>query len=226
VDLVWDAIAAKGFERDQYFSQAAIDIRALPKLEGTVHVNIALLVKFMPNYFFNPGEFPEVPQQNAAVNDDFLFEQGPTRGLSGIQFHDYNEAFELFDTPNVQLFRRKIEVFKGMLQDCPPTKEQSRDVDYLLAGGQIFALIVYGQLILENAKIHGLDDDLVDEMFDVFCRDFSRYALELHDKPGTNDDQMARCLQMLEKSKANDARYQRVWEEHVHPLKDGYVMSD
>ena len=80
VDLVWDAIAAKGFERDQYFSQAAIDIRALPKLEGTVHVNIALLVKFMPNYFFNPGDFPEVPQQNAAVYDDFLFAQGAPRG--------------------------------------------------------------------------------------------------------------------------------------------------
>lgn len=226
VDLVWDAIAAKGFERDQYFSQAAIDIRALPKLEGTVHVNIALLVKFMPNYFFNPGEFPDVPQQSAAVNDDFLFEQGATRGLSGIQFHDYNEAFALFDTPNVKLFRSKIEIFKGMLQDCPPSKEQSRDVDYLLAGGQIFALIVYGQLILENAKIYGLDDDLVDEMFDVFCRDFSRYALELHDKPGTNEDQMARCLQMLKKPKANEDRYQRIWEEHVHPLKDGYVMPD
>ena len=226
IDLVWDAIAAKGFEREQYFSQAAIDIRALPKLEGTVHVNIALLVKFMPNYFFNPGDFPEVPQQNAAVNDDFLFAQGATRGLSGIQFHDYNEAFELFDTPNVQLFRRKIEVFKGMLQDCPPTKEQSRDVDYLLAGGQIFALIVYGQLILENAKIHGLEEDLIDELFDVFCRDFSRYALELHDKPGTNEDQMARCLQMLEKPQPNDARYQSIWEEHVHPLKDGYVMPD
>lgn len=224
VDLVWDAIAAKGFERDQYFSQAAIDIRALPKLEGTVHVNIALLVKFMPNYFFNPAEFPEVPQQNAATNDDFLFEQGPTRGLSGIQFHDYNEAFELFDTPNVALFRKKIEVFKGMLKDCPPTKEQSRDVDYLLAGGQIFALVVYGQLILENAKIYDIGEDLVDEIFDVFCRDFSRYALELHDKPGTNEDQMARCLQMLEKPRANDARYQRIWEEQVHPLKDGYVM--
>lgn len=224
VDLVWDAIAAKGFERDQYFSQAAIDIRALPKLEGTVHVNIALLVKFMPNYFFNPAEFPEVTQQNAATNDDFLFDQGPTRGLSGIQFHDYNEAFELFDTPNVRLFRSKIEVFKGMLKDCPPTKEQSRDVDYLLAGGQIFALIVYGQLILENAKIYETGEDLVDEIFDVFCRDFSRYALELHDKPGTNPDQMARCLQMLEKPRANDARYQRIWEEQVHPLKDGYVM--
>ena len=113
-----------------------------------------------------------------------------------------------------------------MLQDCPPTKEQSRDVDYLLAGGQIFALIVYGQLILENAKIHGLEEDLIDELFDVFCRDFSRYALELHDKPGTNEDQMARCLQMLEKPQPNDARYQSIWEEHVHPLKDGYVMPD
>ena len=36
---------------------AARDIRALPKLEGTVHVNMALIVKFMANYFFNPAPF-------------------------------------------------------------------------------------------------------------------------------------------------------------------------
>ena len=45
INLLWDAIAAKGFEKDGYFSQAAVDVRALPKLEGTVHVNIALIVK-------------------------------------------------------------------------------------------------------------------------------------------------------------------------------------
>jgi cytoskeletal protein CcmA (bactofilin family) len=39
IDLLWDVIAARGFERDTYFSRAASDIRALPKLEGTVHVN-------------------------------------------------------------------------------------------------------------------------------------------------------------------------------------------
>ena len=44
-------IAAKGFGKDMYFEMAARDIRALPKLEGTVHVNIALIVKFMPNFF-------------------------------------------------------------------------------------------------------------------------------------------------------------------------------
>jgi len=52
INLLWDVIAAKGFENDTYFEMAARDIRALPKLEGTVHVNIALINKFIPNYFF------------------------------------------------------------------------------------------------------------------------------------------------------------------------------
>src|SRR4030042_2204898 len=34
IDLLWDVIAAKGFEKDMYFESAAMDIRALPKLEG------------------------------------------------------------------------------------------------------------------------------------------------------------------------------------------------
>src|SRR5438132_7373215 len=89
IDLLWDAIAAKGFEKDTYFEQAAVDIRALPKLEGTVHVNIALIVKFMPGFFFAAADdLPAVPRQDGAANDDFLFAQGPTRGLGGIRFHD------------------------------------------------------------------------------------------------------------------------------------------
>ena len=35
INLLWDTIAAKGFEKDMYFSQASTDIRGLPKLEGT-----------------------------------------------------------------------------------------------------------------------------------------------------------------------------------------------
>ena len=61
INLLWDVIAAKGFERDMVFEMAARDIRALPKLEGTVHVNIALIVKFMANYFFAPAEYPAGP---------------------------------------------------------------------------------------------------------------------------------------------------------------------
>ena len=61
INALWDVIAAKGFEADTYFQMAARHIRALPKLEGTVHVNIALIVKFMANYFFAPQEYPPVP---------------------------------------------------------------------------------------------------------------------------------------------------------------------
>src|SRR4030095_16218502 len=97
INLMWDAIAAKGFEKSMYFAQAAVDIRALPKLEGTVHVKIALIVKFMPNFFYNPGTYPEIDTQRQAANDDFLFHQGGTKGLGQVQFHDYHRAFEGVD---------------------------------------------------------------------------------------------------------------------------------
>ena len=77
INLLWDVIAAKGFESDTYFEMAARDIRALPKLEGTVHVNIALIVKFMANYFFNPAEYPPCGAAvRGAGNDDSLFPTG------------------------------------------------------------------------------------------------------------------------------------------------------
>ena len=47
INHLWDIIAAKGFEKDMFFEMAARDIRALPKLEGTVHVNMILIIRFM-----------------------------------------------------------------------------------------------------------------------------------------------------------------------------------
>ena len=94
IDLLWDVIAAKGFEKDMYFEMAARDIRALPKLEGTVHVNMALVLKFMANYLFNPAEYEPVPARRDAADDEFLFRQGPARGLGKIQFHDWRPAYD------------------------------------------------------------------------------------------------------------------------------------
>ncbi len=223
INLLWDVIAAKGFERDMYFEEAAVAIRGLPKLEGTVHVNIALIVKFMANYFFNPAKFDAVPTRDDAVNDTFLFHQGPTRGLSKVQFHDYKPAYALYDLPNVNVFEEQIEAFKTMLATAGPDAKQQKDIGFLLAGGDIFALVVYGQLILENAKIYAVNDDLVDELFDVMVRDFSAAALRLHNQPSSSDAQMAACKQMLRRPLPNEARYQRVWSEHVCPLRGAYL---
>ena len=224
MNLLWDVIAAKGFEKDMYFEQAAVDIRALPKLEGTVHVNIALIVKFMANYFFAPADYPEVPRQDQAANDDFLFNQGPTKGLGKIRFHDYNIAYSSRDTANLGVFREQIAAFKKMLFSSTPDEAQRKDIDFLLAAGDIFALVVYGQLILENASIYDVSDDLVDQIFDFMVRDFSRHALNLHSKPSSNEKQMECCLEMIRKPVFDDARYQRVWQQ-VYDLRDEYEMN-
>ncbi len=225
IDLMWDAIAAKGFEKDTYFGQAAIDIRALPKLEGTVHVNIALIVKFMANYFFNPGEFPEVGRQDQPRNDDFLFDQGGAGGLGQIQFHDYRKSFEEFArVPNVAVFAEQAEAFRELLASDPPGPDQMKDVDFLLAGGNLFAMVVYAQLILENARLYGIDDDLIDQIFDFMVRDTAQHALTLSLQASSTEAQMAQCRKMLRKPVADPARYDRVWQS-VRAFDGAYEMK-
>jgi acyl-CoA dehydrogenase len=226
INLLWDVIAAKGFEKDMYFEMAARDIRALPKLEGTVHVNIALIVKFMANYFFNPAgaECPEISQRNDAANDDFLFHQGPAKGLGRIQFHDYHLVFNSYDLPNVNVFKEQVEAFKEMLARATPSEAQQKDTDFILALGEAFTLVVYGQLILENARIYGVDDDTVDQIFDFMVRDMSKFALQLYGKLSSTPAQMDYCLKLIRRPAVDQARYQRVWSQ-VHALKDEYEMN-
>jgi len=226
IDHLWDVIAAKGFESDMYFEMAARDIRALPKLEGTVHVNIALIIKFMPNFFFQPEAYPEIVRRDDAADDTYLFHQGATRGLGQIRFHDYAPVYEASELPNVGVFREQIAVFKEFLEKATPGESQANDIDYLLSVGELFTLVVYGQLLLENAAIYEIEDDLVDRIFDVLVRDFSRFAVDLYSKPSSNEAQMAYCKQMIRKPVADAARSQRIFEEHVLPLADRYEMPD
>ncbi len=226
INHLWDVIAAKGFEKDTYFEMAARDIRALPKLEGTVHVNIALIVKFMESFFFRPAELEPVGRRDDASNDDFLFDQGPARGLRNIAFHDYRRVFDRFDLPNIAIFSEQAEAFKTMLALETPTEAQTRDTDWLLAVGEIFTLVVYAQLVLENAETYGIEPDLVDEIFDVAVRDMSRFATVLHGKSATTAAQGKHCLAMIRKPAEDPDRYRRVWQEHVYALRDAYRMAD
>ncbi len=69
------------------------DIDGLPKLEGTVAVNLALIAKFMPAYLFDPQHYPPVPTRLDAADDEFLFRQGPARGLAKVRFHDWRAVY-------------------------------------------------------------------------------------------------------------------------------------
>ncbi len=225
INALWDVIAAKGFEKDMYFEMAARDIRALPKLEGTVHVNMALIIKFMGNYFFKPGKYDHTERRTAPANDDFLFEQGATKGLGKTRFHDYRKIYKEVQLPNVQIFKKQIRLLKLLLVLGKPNKEQVKDFDFLLNLGELFTLVVYGQLILENAKLLNIDDKVIDQIFDVMIRDFSKFALQLYTKGSATLLQQNICKRMIKRPVVDGERFKYVWESYVYSMKDGYEMN-
>jgi acyl-CoA dehydrogenase len=225
IDLIWDVIAAKGFEKDMYFEMAARDIRALPKLEGTVHVNMALVLKFMAAYLFDPAEYDAIPTRDDAADDEFLFRQGPARGLSKIRFEDWHNAYAAFaHVPNVARFTEQAEGLKTLLSTAPPSEDQIRDLDFMLTLGELFTLVVYGQLILEQAALTDLPEDTIDQIFDVLVRDYSAYAVALHGRASSTDAQQEWALGHIRKPVVDGDRFAAVWER-VRSLAGTYEMQ-
>jgi acyl-CoA dehydrogenase len=227
INLLWDVIAAKGFEKDTYFSIGASDIRGPSKLEGTVHVNVQLIRKFMKNYFFNPASYPPVAPDFSVKDDLFLFNQGPTKGLGSVQFHDYQPVFEANrHLPNVAIFMKQIVLFKTLLEKAGPDAAQDMDPSFSLPLGEMFSIVVYGQLILEQAKFDNVDPDILNQIFDFMVRDFARFALAIYGMHNTKDEQRAYCQDiMLIKAESDEAQYQRVWKKYVLALKGEYEMT-
>ena len=139
------------------------------------------VIGFIAHYFFNPVEFPEIYKLDDPVNNDFLFCLGSTKGLGKIKFHDFNKACSSVDRPNILVFKEQIEVFKEFLMTATPSKEQAENIE----------------------------DNLLDPIFDIWVRDFSKYALQLYSKPSSTEKQMALCMQMIKKPLAQ--KKQTIW---------------
>ncbi|RSM35650.1 acyl-CoA dehydrogenase [Amycolatopsis balhimycina DSM 5908] len=224
IGLVADVVAAKGFEADTYLAMSKNDIDGLPKLEGTVAVNLALIAKFMPNYLFAPQEYAPVGTRTDAADDEFLFRQGPARGLSKVRFHDWKTAYaEAAHIPNVALFTEQAGSLVKLLTEAAPDEAQQADLDFGLALTELFTLIVYGQLILEQARITGLDDEVVDQIFAVLVQDFSVAAVDLNGKASSTEAQQAIALAALRKPVVDAERFENVWAR-VRALSGVYAM--
>jgi acyl-CoA dehydrogenase len=222
VRALHEIIAAKGFEKGPFFEIANHEAGMLPKLEGTIHVNMALIVKFMKNFLFEPVQYPEIGKYIETGNDSFLFDQGPTRGLGKIHFHDYRIAYATADTPNVELFKQQIKTFRNLLLKAGPDDAQSRDIDYLLALGECFCLIAYGQLILENAPHFKVEHDLLEQIFDFMVRDMSAFALNIFSKTSSTDLQKSLALEIIRAPVSDQMRFDKVWQQHIFSLKGEY----
>jgi len=89
----------------------------------------------------------------------------------------------------------------------------------------MFTLVPYAQLLLENAKIYELDEIILDQIFDFIIRDFSKFALELHNKPSSTKEQMEYCCKLIRKPNVDNERYNAVWTKYVHALNGKYEMN-
>jgi acyl-CoA dehydrogenase len=226
-ELLFDIIAAKGFEKDNYFQQAVIELVGFPKLEGTRHVNMALIAKLIPSYMFMPGEFAEIGRITNGNNDDFLFHQGPTKAYAKTKFHDYNKAYNsLSHLPNVKIFMEQIQAYKEyLIASGSNLSVQMMNFDYLLAVGELFTMVAYGHLIIESAKIEGISDKVMNQMFDMFVRDFSMYALDLYGKVSNSDIQIEKLMNCIRRPVGNIDEYEEVLSKHVYSLADVYIQN-
>ncbi len=225
IRLLAEVISARGFERDSYFELAKTGIDGLPKLEGTVHVNRALTLKFMPQYLFGTAPLEAPPVRRDATDDAFLFDQGPTRGLSKIAFPDWRPAFDSrAEIANVACFRQQADALLTMLGEAPLTPDQmGGDLDFQQSLSQLFTLIPYAQLILEQAELEQTAPDIIDLIFEVLVRDFSATAIELLGKDSSTEAQQAWALGAVRKPVIDPERTDRVYAE-VRALSDAYVM--
>ena len=225
ISMLHEVIAAKGYEQDTYFEMAIRDIGMLPKLEGTEHVNMALIIKFIHHYFFDPVDYREVVRSTEISDDLYLFSQKTGR-LGEIRFPDYERAYESVYSANAAIFKQQAELFKSILIQAPPSREQRGNVDYMLAAGELFTLIVYAQLILENSRIYSTDADLLEEIFSFLVRDFSIHALQMILNYQNSEEQDKLFNAMLKKPVIDAECSSRLWETQVFACKDHYCMNE
>ncbi|WP_405177375.1 acyl-CoA/acyl-ACP dehydrogenase [Nocardia sp. NBC_01377] len=214
--LLLDVLAAKGFEKNTYFAEVARLINTLPRLEGTVHVNVGQILKFMPNYLFDPADYPEIGTRREAGDEEFFWRQGPARGAGKVRFADWTPVYEKHaDVPNVARFYEQAQALRTLLLTAAPDELQREDLDFMLTIGHLFSLVVYGQLILEQAAIIGLDRDVLDQIFDFQVRDFNGCATTLYGKPSAGAAQREWAVGALRTPVANRERFDRVWDRVV-----------
>jgi acyl-CoA dehydrogenase len=191
-----------------------------------VHVNLALVLKFLPAYLFGSEALGAPPPRRDAADDAFLFAQGPTRGLSRIRFPDWRPAFAAFDhLPNVQRFREQAEHLVTLFQDAPLSAEQlGADLDFQQSLAQLFTLLPYGQLILEQAQIDAAAADVVDVIFEWLVRDFTTCAIDVHGKASSTDAQQRWAVAAVRKPVVDGERDERIYAE-VRALAEAYEMN-
>jgi acyl-CoA dehydrogenase len=227
VGLLHNVMAARAYETETFAETAVRQIGSSVRLEGTTHVNMGQAVKFVNNYFNDNIELPDIPD-GTMIKDDSknMFVQGFGK-VRNIKFADYRQAFQGCFLPNVQVFLQQAEAFKTFSEKSPASAGQSKNMDFMLNIAEIFTAIVYGQLVFEKAKIRGIEEPVVDQLFSYLVRDINSYVMrQLNEYAGHFDTgQRENLLAIIKDPHIDFAREEYILNNYVLPLNDQYKTS-
>ena len=99
----------------------------------------------------------------------------------------------------------------------------SDDLDFQQSLAQLFTLVPYGQLILEQAQLGDTRATSSTSSSRRSCATSAPRAIELHGKASSTDEQQAWALESVRKPVIDDARGERIYAE-VRALAGAYVM--
>ena len=115
--------------------------------------------------------------------------------------------------------RRTVNAARALLAQAGPDKQQDMDPSFSLPLGEMFAIVVYGQLILEQAGLDRVDPEIVNQVFDFMVRDFAHFALQIYGMHACREDQRAFCRDiMLIRAVPDSGQYTRIWKNRVITL--------
>lgn len=124
------------------------------------------------------------------------------------------------ELPNVVTFLEQVDLFQEMLYKAPPTNIQAKDKNYMLHLGELFTMVVYAQLVLENAKLYQVEDDLMNHIFKFMVSDFAQFALAHLSKFENTSEQIEYLERMLKRPEINAEQEERIWKEQVLSLRE------
>lgn len=181
ISLLGECIGAKGFESATYFEMALRDIRLIPGLEGSMHINLGLTAQFIPRYFNRAESNLPSPRSLAAGQvapgeNSFLMEARVGQ-VQTVTFARYLNAYKsLWSAPNVRIFARQAVAFRLFVKSFHADATAPQAATAL---GECLAIIAYGQLVAENAAIFDMPSQIVAAMFHLLIDDLSIAALSM-----------------------------------------------
>ena len=184
-----------------------------PGVEAKFHLH-----KFMVNYMLRPTDrCPAVPARRDAGEDAFVLHPAPPPSYRELRFQDWRAAYRDFGgLANVALLAEQAEGLAALLAVAPLSAAQRQDLDYLDALRAMFTVVVYGQLVLEQARLSGTDVGMVDQAFEGLVADFSGHAVTFHGQPLAEPAQRKLALDHVRRPQADARRQAAIWDAMVH----------